>query len=90
MMSEIGITVHPTIKCDASAAIGIVHRKGLGKVRHIDVTQLWLQQKVATGIIMTKKVGTGENTSDALTKHLPHSEIVKHMTGTSQTFVKEE
>ena len=27
MMREIGIIVHPTIKCDASAAIGIVHRK---------------------------------------------------------------
>ena len=73
-------------KCDASAAIGIVLRRGLGKVRHIDVSQLWLQHKVASGEIQVKKVGTGENKSDALTKYPPYAEIVKHMRATSQNF----
>ena len=34
------------INADASAAIAIASRLGLGKVRHIEVTQLWLQEKV--------------------------------------------
>ena len=29
---------------DASAAIGIAQRLGVGKVRHIDVGMLWIQQ----------------------------------------------
>ena len=31
---------------DSSAARGIASRRGLGKVRHIAVCQLWLQDKV--------------------------------------------
>ena len=42
MMSDVGINVKLSLKCDASAAVGIVKRRGLGRVRHIDVTQLWL------------------------------------------------
>ena len=33
------------IKSDASAAIGISSRLGIGKVRHIEVKQLWVQEK---------------------------------------------
>ena len=48
MLGDIGmrtaIKVH--IKTDASAAIGIASRRGMGKVRHIETNQLWLQEKV--------------------------------------------
>ena len=56
------------IKSDASAAIGICNRIGLGKVRHIEVNQLWLQEKVTQGRITVTKVGTLENLADAMTK----------------------
>ena len=46
------------VKSDASAAIGIAQRRGLGKVRHIEVNQLWLQEKVANGTIIIEKIGT--------------------------------
>ena len=32
---------------DASAALGIIHRKGLGKTRHIQTGLLWIQQIAA-------------------------------------------
>ena len=32
---------------DASAALAIVKRKGLGKMRHIEVGHLWIQDKAA-------------------------------------------
>ena len=44
-ISHLGIE----IKTDASAAIGIASRRGLGRVRHIEVAQLWIQEKVAQG-----------------------------------------
>ena len=68
MLGEVGVKIHIRLKCDASAAVGIVMRKGLGKIRHIEVTQLWLQEKVAEGLISVTKVGTKENVSDGLTK----------------------
>ena len=34
------------LKTDANAAKGIAQRTGLGKVRHLEVAQLWLQDRV--------------------------------------------
>ena len=44
---------------DASAAIGIVQRKGAGKVRHIDVGMLWIQQDCRSGKVDVWKVEPG-------------------------------
>ena len=71
-------------KCDASAAVGIVKRRGLGRIRHIDVTQLWLQEKVAEGVIEINKVNTKENVSDGLTKGVSGSEVSWLMSQVSQ------
>ena len=45
------------ILTDASAAKGVAQRLGLGQMRHIEVTTLWLQDKVRTGEILIEKVG---------------------------------
>ena len=68
VLGDFRITCGIEVKSDASAAIGIANRRGLGKVRHIEVCQLWLQDKVRKGDINTTKVGTYENLADALTK----------------------
>ena len=71
------------IKSDASAAIGISSRVGIGKVRHIEVTQLWVQEKVASREIVIEKVATEDNLADALTKAVDAQIIQKHVLGTS-------
>ena len=63
---------------DASAALGIVHRKGLGKVRHIDTNTLWVQQAACTKIISYLKILGTKNPSDVLTKHLPEAARDEH------------
>ena len=69
------------IKSDASAAIGICNRIGLGKVRHIEVNQLWLQEKVTGGKITVTKVGTLDNLADAMTKAIDHESMQTHLIG---------
>ena len=69
------------LKSDASAAIGICNRIGLGKVRHIEVNQLWLQEKVAQKKMLITKVGTLENLADALTKSLDSESMKRHLVG---------
>ena len=63
---------------DASAAKGIATRKGLGKVRHIEVNQLWLQDKVSKGDIEVVKVQGDKNIADILTKHVEGDKVKRH------------
>ena len=72
------------MKSDASAAVAIANRRGFGKVRHIEVCQLWLQDKVRRGEIRIVKVGTHENLADALTKALDGPGVKKHLDLTRQ------
>ena len=37
LMGELGVDLKVTVHADASAAIGIAQRRGVGKVRHIEV-----------------------------------------------------
>ena len=46
LLQDFGVVVSATVHTDASAAIGIVRRAGLGKLRHLNVRYLWLQDKV--------------------------------------------
>ena len=70
------------IKTDASAARGMALRKGLGPVRHIEVGQLWIQDKVNSGDIGIEKVGGKINLADTLTKHSDAGSLETHIVGT--------
>ena len=85
LAADLGIQFESAIaiKSDASAAIGISSRLGIGKVRHIEVTQLWVQEKVASGEIAIHKVATEDNLADALTKAVDAHVIQKHVLGTN-------
>ena len=48
-MKELGVEVDLRLMTDASAALGIATRRGLGNVRHIEVSKLWIQEKVSDG-----------------------------------------
>ena len=75
------------LKSDATAAIAIASRRGLGKVRHIEVCQLWLQDKVRRGDVKVVKVGPRENVADALTKYVSRDIMCSHMRSTGQHLI---
>lgn len=58
------------VHADASAAIGIAHRKGLGKVRHIDTQALWVQEAMREMRICLKKAQGCNTPADLMTKAL--------------------
>ncbi len=64
---------------DSSAALGICKRAGIGRVRHLAVSQLWVQEKVKEGDIQIFKWPGPENPADCCTKYLAQAEIAKHM-----------
>ena len=76
LAQDIGIQFDKPIElnADACASIGIGNRIGSGNVRLIEVSQLWLQDKVRQKAFVLNRVGTDENLSDALTKGVDESE----------------
>ena len=53
----------------------------VGKVRHIEVNQLWLQGKVGAGRIGMDNVWSEESLADALTKGVDDQATAMHLGG---------
>ena len=62
---------------DASAAIGVIGRNGLGKLRHVDTSYLWLQQNCIKDKLKVRKILGTENPADMNTKGLNAEQIDK-------------
>ena len=56
LLKDLGYKVSGEVWGDASAALGIKNRRGLGKTRHIDTGLLWIQQTAAEQRIKYNKV----------------------------------
>ena len=80
MLQDYGLKFDGRVCSDASAAIGLVHRQGLGKTRHIQVQYLWMQAEVAEKRLQVKKVVTDYNPADLLTKALAQEKLNTHLT----------
>ncbi|CAK0899784.1 unnamed protein product, partial [Prorocentrum cordatum] len=72
-----GFDASMEIECDATSAIAIATRRGLGRPRHHEVKWLWLQQLVGTGQIKIAKVKGIENAPDVGTKFLCKAALEK-------------
>lgn len=70
LLSDMGLKVTIQLHLDAAAAKGIIERRGLSKVRHIDVNVLWLQETRARKCILLNKIPGEQNPADLTSKHL--------------------
>ena len=57
------------IHSDATAAIGIARRRGMGRIRHLDVTDLRIQEHFNDKKAFLHEVLGAENPADLLTKY---------------------
>ena len=60
------VNIH--LRSDSTGAIGVASRRGLQRLRHLDVRFLWLQAEVAAKRVRISKVPGPENVADANTK----------------------
>ena len=77
IMKDFGMSVKVELHSDATAAIGIANRQGLGRIRHVAVADLWVQQRLKNGDFSVAKVPGLENLSDLMTKALDSTRIDK-------------
>ena len=79
MLNDLGMYGSITLFTDSSAARGIIHRAGLGKLRKLETGCLWLQSAVKAKKLQVRKVLRTENPADLLTKHLASADMWKHL-----------
>ena len=63
------------VNVDATAAIGMVSRRGLGKTKHIDTVWLWAQEALEIHKVQLSKRPTADMLADLLTKFLDRTKI---------------
>ena len=68
------------INVDATAAIGMVSRRGLGETKHIDTVWLWAQEALDTYKVKLSKRPTDDMLADLLTKFLDRSKVDRFVT----------
>ena len=74
---DLGIVCGVNLYLDATVTVCLVNRRGLGKAKHVDMQNLWIQEASKSKRIVTKKVGTNVNPADLMTKALPGPKIVQ-------------
>ena len=79
LASDLGIQLRLKILTDAMAVIGICRRRDLGKIRHLHVSDLWVQDRLRRGDFRLTQIPGSENPADLLTKHVPKDIMLKHM-----------
>ena len=76
---------------DSSAAKSFVGRRGLGKMKHLEIRDLWLQKEVSDGRVIVNKIPGEENPADLMTKILSTKDIRDRALGMNMqvVFLKE-
>ena len=80
LMRDLGYEKRPVLAIDAKATEHILHRQGIGKLKHIDVAYLWIQDEVRSRRLQVRRVKSEDNIADLGTKPLGKAVIAKHCT----------
>jgi len=75
IMKGFGVELQAYVFSDATAGIGIASRQGSGRVKHLEVRWLWVQDAVAERRLFLKKQKSETNGADLCTKYLPRARI---------------
>ena len=83
-MRDWGVESIGVVYADSSAALAIANRKGAGKLRHINISSLWIQEKQDLHQLEMRKVLGTENPADLMTKYLTRAVMDTHLEYLSQ------
>ena len=78
MTCDLDFAVKPVLVIDAKATEHIVHQHGTGKMKHIDMAHLWLQDEVKSNSMRVRRVKSKDNLADFGTKAISNNNSRKH------------
>ena len=70
--------ISPVLAIDAKATEHVLHRQGIGRLKHTDVAYLWIPDEVRSRILRARRVKSEKNVADLGTKLLSNAVISKH------------
>ena len=70
MMRELGLRKNIFVQTDSSAAKSFASQRGLGRMRHIEVKDLWLQEAIRRSRLRVVKIRGEEKPAVVFTKYL--------------------
>jgi len=88
LMDDMGFDTNIILKSDSSSGRSISLRKGCGKVRHLQVKYLWIQNEVFDKALKIEQVKGTENPADVGTKYLMGYEMERVLKGFGVEFKK--
>ena len=78
LLADFGVSARSTFHTNRGAAIGVVQRAGLEKLRRINVRCLPLKHKVKNNELHVKRVLGRNNPTDLMTKHVGVHDLQNH------------
>ena len=84
LAADLGRDLKVVMYADSSAAIAIAKRRRAGKLRHINIGLLWIQDKTESEEIVIKKVKGVSNPADMMTKGVNREKLETYMEMTKQ------
>ena len=64
LLKDLGYEMKPVLAIDAKATEYVLHRQGIGRFKHMDVTHLWMQDEVRSKGLRVRRVKSEENVAD--------------------------
>ena len=77
--ADLGIKLDVAVHTDSTAAIGMCRRRGLGKIRHLAVADLWIQDRVKSKDFALHKILGTVNSADLMTKYVDGPILLQHL-----------
>ena len=78
LLKDVGHEMKPVLAIDAKATEHILHMQGIGKLKHIDVAHLWMQDEIRSKRLRVRRVKSEENVAHPGTKPLSKAVVEKH------------
>ena len=78
LVEDSSCSMRIVVLADSNAALGVVRRKGDGRLRHVKVGMLWIQDLREADEVMFKRVEGVKNPADLMTKNNPLRIIDEH------------
>ena len=78
LLRDLGKNKNPVLAIDAKGTEHILHRQVIGKLKHMDVAYLWVQDEIRSQRLRVCRVRSEEKRSRLGTKALSKAVIAKH------------
>ena len=89
ILKGFGVTVEGDVLSDANAGIGIASRQGCGRLKHLEVKWLWVQEKVSEKALRMRRHPRETNVADLATKYLSNHRMEMLLATSNLVLIKE-